>query len=324
MQNDLVSYDQKVMFNILDKVLSGPENNSFDENNHHEDKSALLLKIDMLEAENKTYKEKNQSQSNKINELITTNNRLEQNYYEMEQKYNDLMISTSMHEKTSVDSQKNFGTTQLEDFVNLSIQFSELKGKLEAKEQTLLRIKEEKEILYLDLSKKNLVLKQENDELKENNLKYELLKENFEKTKKALEDLHIVSNKNNYLEKLIKQSEERLNKYKNYENDKNKLLKRIEELNFELSEQKEKYNELLIKKDHYLEYSQNLEHEIKIKNLQSKNTLVIEEKYQLPDFSKLNENTEAEAVFVKPVNALSEIENEVLKQQVSENEIKVI
>ena len=51
---------------------------------------------------------------------------------------------------------------------------------------------------------------------------------------------------------------------------------------------------------------------------------VIEEKYQLPDFSKLNENTEAEAVFVKPVNALSEIENEVLKQQVSENEIKVI
>ena len=54
------------------------------------------------------------------------------------------------------------------------------------------------------------------------------------------------------MEKLFKQSEESSNKYKNYDNDKNKLLKRIEKLNFDLLEQKEKYNEVLIKKGHYL------------------------------------------------------------------------
>ena len=90
-----------------------------------------------------------------------THHKLEQNFYDLGQKYNEMFMSSIIQEKTSVESQKN---SNVDDYIDLSIQLSEIKGKLETKEQTLLIVRYEKDRIYLELSKKNLMLTQENDE----------------------------------------------------------------------------------------------------------------------------------------------------------------
>ena len=320
MQNELSDDDQKVMFNILNSIIYKKENLSNDEINH-EDKVPLSLKFDVIESENKSLRLSNESYIKKLADLIINNNKLEQNLSELEQKYSDLLISSTLNEKNSVDSQKNVSSSSIDDCVNLSIQLSEIRGKLEAKEQVLLKVKEEKDKIYMDLSKKNFMLKQENDELKEKNLKYDLLKENFEKNKKMLDEMHTIRFRNNYLEKLIKQSEEKLKKFKNSENDKNKLLKRIEELNCELSEEKEKSEEFSRQLEQNKELLSSFEKDFKLKfSIKKINTLAFDGP---TNFSKLDEYSENEYSTYKTKSALSDIENDVIKKQLSDMEVTV-
>ena len=156
MQNGLVEDDQKVMFNILNNRIISKNDSISNDDYSYDDKIALSINIDIINNENKSLKLSNESYIKKYNELFTNHHKLEQNFDEMQQKYNDLMISSSFNDKISVDSQKNICNNQIDDYVNLSILFSEIKGKLEAKEQTLLKVRDEKDRIYLELSKKNL------------------------------------------------------------------------------------------------------------------------------------------------------------------------
>ncbi len=321
MQNNLDEDDQNIMFNILSSRIvvkyESPINNEDNHENLSEDKNTLVNKIELLENENQKLKISNDNWIEKYNKLLLTNSNLEHSYAELEQKYSELLISTSNADNKSVDSQKTEKNNQLEELVNLSIQLSEIKGKLEAKEQIIIKLKDEKEKTYMDLSKKILLLKQENDELKENNYKYEFLKEKYEKANKALDELNNYRNRNIHLEKLLKQSEEKIKILSNYENDKKKLLKKIEDLTFSLSEEKEKNSDLQIQKQQYYDLTVILESNLQsIKNVRRNSTA------QDLKSNDLNLSA-ADWASVKSKNVLSEIDNEILRKQLAELETKV-
>ena len=94
MQNDLLEDDQKVMFNILDQIIAKNDKNSNDEC-LHEDKACLFIKTELIEIENKNLKISNDSYLKKIHELAITHHKLEQNFYDLEQKYNEIFMVTS-------------------------------------------------------------------------------------------------------------------------------------------------------------------------------------------------------------------------------------
>merc|ERR1712032_1106522 len=118
----------------------------------------------------------------------------------------------------------------VEESLQLSIQLSELKGKLDAKEKNLYKIKEEKEKISEESKQKIINLQSENENLREKGVKYEILKEKMDKI--PIEDVNLLKSKLINSERRILELEEINKKLKNYDVDKAKILKKIEELNY--------------------------------------------------------------------------------------------
>jgi chromosome segregation ATPase len=315
------------------KDMSGQEDISEDEDNHN----TLYIKIDNLELENSKLHEEIKILSNKIGDLTKSNFTFEIMIKESESKYQDLI--------NSLGDKNDFSSKEYEDSVALSIQISELKGKLEAKEKNLAKFKEEKDKLLEEYKLKIFSVQKENESLREKSVKYDVLKEKMEKF--SIDEVNNLKAKNIQSERTIKDQEEKLKKLKNYDTDRAKLLQKIEELNSEISQETEKSTELKKENNYYKEMIIQFESEVKFykKKLDSIQVEVIYENekaslYDIEndsDVKKTNLDLETKLKFLhsdketltKEKNELDKslkeklTEVEELKQEISKNSKKL-
>ena len=295
------------IFNILTERLSNYSEINDDINNSHnnqylddseeeelKDKLELNNNIADLEMDKYLLNQKIINKINEVNELKILVDKKEKIIKESEEKYNIL------YESINLDKIKQFNTTlniNSDDALNLSIQLSELKGILEGKEKNFNKYKEEKETLF-DKLKFNLeTLKNENENLKEINIKYDNLQDRF--NKKLIED----SNKNNLKEKLliyekkIVDLEDQNKTLKNFDVETVKVVRKIDEISLLLTKEKnenlnlkkelEQYRNIIANsKDNLNELNQNLfifgdeiQMKQKIIELETKNKIYIEDNF---------------------------------------------
>ena len=119
----------------------------------------LWIRAENAEKENDRLNQEMKELTEKVTELTKSNYTLELNLKETEAKYQEL-VSNLEGEKTEIKKRRG------SDF-NLSIEISELKGKLEAKTKSFYEYQEEKEKLIDELNNKLNTLRKENIALKE-------------------------------------------------------------------------------------------------------------------------------------------------------------
>lgn len=246
--------DSSELFAILTERISAYTENNKTENHKNDDSfeedeyAALYLKIENLENESLKLHDTIDDQSKKISELNKLNYNYELTVKELEAKYQDL-INTIDPKSSQYNNNKENYKENLEESLQMSIQLSELRGKLDAKEKNLAQIREEKEKLKNKYKKQVLDLQTENEQLREKGVKYEILKEKMDKF--PLEDVSLLKSKLVNSERRVNELEELNKKLKNYDVDKAKILKKIEELNYELIQEKEKNSDLLKENNYY-------------------------------------------------------------------------
>jgi hypothetical protein len=221
------------------KDFSINEQSYIEEDEH----ATLYLKIEKLEVENLRLHEEIKNLSNKVDSLTKTNFTYELMIKEGEAKYQELVSSFEHkhHEHRNSDV--------VEDSVSIAIQISELKGKLEAKDKNLQKIKEEKEKIIEEQKMKLLQLQKDTESMREKSIKYDVLKEKMEKM--SIDEINDLKTKLVQSDRIIKDQEDKIKKLKNYDVDKAKLLKKIEDLNNELAQHDEKNAELSKANNHY-------------------------------------------------------------------------
>jgi chromosome segregation ATPase len=224
-----------------------------------DEQATLYLKIEKLEVENGRLHEEIKSMTNKIDTLTKSNFTYELMLKESESKYQELL--NTLDHKTDIHGDNNY-----EDSVALSIQISELKGKLEAKEKNLQKIKDDKDKLDDDTKQTILQLQKENENMKEKCIKYDVLKEKMERF--SIDEINELKSKLVQSDRIIKEQDEKIKKLKNFDVDKVKLLKKIEDLNIELTHHDEKVIELTKAVDHYKDII--IQHENEVKFLKNK------------------------------------------------------
>jgi len=189
--------------------------------------------------------EKNKILSKKLEELTSHCYTLELNNSELEVKYNDLLNN---------QSSKNNNQNDIEVSYQLSLQLSELKGKLNHKEEYITNLIKEKKSIQEENRQKILDLLNENSSLKENLVKYDILKEKTQKFILKNEECQMLKSKNNKLEILNQELEEKIKRLKVFiECDKNKILKNVEDLSYELEKERTKNNEMKKELDYFKE-----------------------------------------------------------------------
>jgi exonuclease SbcC len=301
--------DSTELFTILTERISAyTEDMKIEEFRKNEDseedeQTALYLRIESLELENAKLHDEVSNLNLKVADLTRENYTYELTVKEVEGKYQEL-LNTLEHRNSDM-----FKQSDLEDTVSLSIQLSELRGKLEAKEKNIQKLREEKEKLIDDYKMRLLELQKENEILREKSIKYDVLKEKMH----SLDDVNNLKAKLIQSERVIKDQEEKIKKLKNFDQDKNILLKKIEELHFELSQEKEKINDYIKENNYYKDLI--VQHEQEIKFLKKQ----IENKSSDTEYNSEN-NSETGTKIV----SLSELEDEAnYKRYVLELETKV-
>lgn len=252
MENKLDEEHSKELLSILNERISKkkkdlPKSDYEERDSFDEDQQMYnLMKIENLNIENnklqeeiKTLHDKNLDQSKQIINLEFT-------IKDLEGRYQEMVYNIDMNKQVSVSQ-----TADLENEVGLAMQISEMRGKLEAKEQLVKKLRTEKESLIADFKDKIFNLQKENDNLQEKSIKYDVLKSNMEKYN--FEEINSLRNKLTHAEKIMKEQEERIKLLKNFDNDKVKLLKKIEDLNCGILSEKEKANELIRENNLYKE-----------------------------------------------------------------------
>ena len=287
--------DSSELFSILTERISAyTENSKIDntknEESYEEDEyAALYLKIENLENENLKIHQQIEEQNKKITELNRMNYNYELSIKEQEGKYQDLINTIDMR-NNQYNNKEN-----MEESLQLSIQLSEYRGKLEAKEKNLAKLREEKEKLIDEYKTKIMNLQNENEQLREKGVKYEILKEKMDKF--SLEDVSMLKSKLLNSERRIIDLEELNKKLKNYDVDKTKILKKIEELNYQLIQEKEKNSDLFKENNYYKDIVVQNESDIKY----FKKELEMQKRKEAP---LIEENTDGNKL------SLFEIENE--------------
>jgi hypothetical protein len=244
----LAKVDRSTLFQILTERLT---NNVTQEINKEQtsicedEDNNILAKIETIENENFELIEKNKILSKKLEELTSHCYTLEQNYSELELKYNDLLTN---------QSSKNNNQNEIEVAYQLSLQLSELKGKLNHKEEYISNLIKEKKSIQDENKQKLLELYNENSSLKENLIKYDVLKEKTQKFILKNEECQMLKSKNKKLEILNQELEEKMKRLKVFiECDKNKILKNVEDLSYELDKERTKNNEMKKELDYFKE-----------------------------------------------------------------------
>jgi hypothetical protein len=258
MQN-METEDSTELFTILTERISAYTEDmkieEFRKNDESEEdeQTALYLRIESLELENVKLHDEVGSLNSKVADLTKENYTFELTVKEVEGKYQELLNSFE-HRNSDL-----FNKNDLEDTVNLSIQLSELRGKLEAREKNIQKLREEKEKILDEYKGKLLDMQKENETLREKSIKYDVLKEKMY----SLDDVNNLKAKLIQSERIIKDQEDKIRKLKNFDQDKSILLKKIEELHFELSQEKEKINDFVKENNYYKDIIVQHEHEMK-------------------------------------------------------------
>ena len=306
--------EKNILFEILSEKLPSKANEDGDGEGHNtsnerdlEEHNNLLNRIDTLEKENQELTQSNTTLLLQFEEVKMQLNQVNHNYFDLETKYNDLLAETELKNEKS--------NNEYEESVSLSIQLSEIKGKLDARELTIMKLKEEKEKTSADFNQKFQNLKAENEMLKEKSMKFDLLKEKMDKYDAKIEELNNLKSKNLQNEKLIKDQNEKIKKLNSFvDTDKSKLLKKIEELNFKITEDNEKIAEFRKEIEIYKENIINKENEL---NAFKKQVESYKSNEIFTEIEKLESNLEKKSTLVE-----IEEQNDIKKQKL-ELETKV-
>lgn len=193
----------------------------------------LWIRAENAEKENERLNEELNELTTKIEDLTKSNYTLELSLKETESKYQELVASLKKEEGENL---KKMGND-----VNLSIQISELKGKLEAKTKSFNEYQEEKEKQIEDLNSKINMMKKESLNLKEIKVKYDVLQNELKKF--SLEDMNNTKQRLEECEKIIKEKDDQINQLKS--SDSHKILsEKIDELTKKNSDLESQVNEL--------------------------------------------------------------------------------
>ncbi len=243
--------DSNELLNILKERITDYTENNKEENKNEdsyddEDNAALYFKIENLENENFKLRNQIDDLNQKVTGLKKSNYNFELNNKEFEAKYLNLIDTLDQRNNQISNNRDN-----IEENVQMSIQLSELRGRLEAKETNLAKLREEKEKIIDEYKTKLLNLQSENEILSEKGVKYEILKEKIDKI--PMEDVGLLKTKLINSERRVSELEEANKKLKNYDVDKEKILKKIQELNYELIQEKEKNNVFSKENNYYKE-----------------------------------------------------------------------
>ena len=206
---------------------------------------------------------------NKITDLTRQNYTYELNLKESEAKYNELIATVERKESENIQNNQN----EYEFNINLSIQLSELKGKLEAKEKSFNELKNRTEQKIEDLNNQITALRKENGTLKENSVKYEVLKKQMKKI--SMEDMYAIKQRLLQSERSNKEKEEEIKRLKSMD-DRSILLKKIEELNSNIVLLEEKLNAMKIENNTYR--MKIVQSEGEINQLREQKRLLLDEK----------------------------------------------
>jgi len=221
----------------MDSLKEKEEREKREREEEEEDKAnenaMLWIRAENAEKENERLNEELTELTTKIEDLTKSNYTLELNLKETESKYQELVASLKKEEGENL---KKMGND-----VNLSIQVSELKGKLEAKTKSFNEYQEEKEKQIEDLNSKINMLKKESSSLKEIKVKYDVLQNELKKF--SLEDMNNTKQRLEECEKIIKEKDDQINQLKS--SDSLKILsEKIDELTKQNSDLENQVNEL--------------------------------------------------------------------------------
>ena len=161
---------------------------------------------------------------------------------ESEAKYQELIQSIEKR-----DYEQNTNKDYIE-MMDASIKLSELKGKVEAKEKSLIQLREENERIKDEHKVQVLNMNKEINALKEIKVKYEMLQ--LQVKKFPIEEMYLIKQKLLSSERALKEKEEEVCKLKSND-DRMLLLKKIEELNLNLTLTKDQNSSLQYSIDKY-------------------------------------------------------------------------
>ena len=176
---------------------------------------------------------------------------------ESEAKYQELIQSI---EKRDYDQSSNKDYIEMMD---ASIKLSELKGKVEAKEKSLIQLREENERIKDEHKVQMLNMNKELNALKEIKVKYEMLQ--MQTKKFPIEEMYLIKQKLLSSERALKEKEEEVNKLKSND-DRMLLLNKIEELNLNLTLTKDQNSSLQFNIDKYKSLLNSKEEELNNNN----------------------------------------------------------
>ena len=302
---ELIPVDNK------DKSESSIENSEKSNEDNKENENAMLwIRAENAEKEVDRLNNEITELTNKNVELTKQNYTYELELKETEAKYQELVLSL---EKRELDNEKN--NEQYDANINLNIQLSELKGKYEAKEKSFNEYREEKERIIDELKTQIFNMKKENAILKENSVKYEILNQQMKKF--SMEDMYSIKQKLIISERQNKEKEEEIKRLKNID-DRQLLLKKIEELNEKLFLNMEKNKEII---------SENESYRMKIVKIERENALLKENNNENNNNNSTNDiqaqnNNENVKEKTRGVSLENIMEEENVKSKILELETK--
>ena len=319
----MIDQDSHTLFEILNERIK----NKTSENEYNrlksemdEEKELLLIKIDNLTSNNNLIREENKGLSLKNEELTKLSFTQELTIKELESKYNELMASMEKHYNHYNENMRE------DESVLISMQLSEVRGKLEAKEKSFQKFREEFDRIVHENNNRIQALQQDNELLKDKSLKYDILREKYERSKN--EDNSSLKHTCMKYEKTIKDLEDKLKFFKNFSDEKNKLLTKIEELHIIIEENTEAMSKLIKENNFYKGKLVTLEsdnHKLKreLDFSKSDNHEHNEGCKRTSNISNEDSNNNNNTVYNK--NSLLELEdNSFLQKNILELEMKVI
>lgn len=242
MENEL--HKSFLMTLLVEKIHKEEDEEKINADNES-DGVSLVLKNNQLEKENQDLHIENSKLQNKNLELVKENMSINEKIKDYEMKYQDIQHMLDMYKnKNEMLYNEN---NKIEDIsvMSLKIEISDLKSLVSQYENKVKMLKEEKERQISENKEKINVYIKENFELKEKTILYDALTERLEKESISIHEIFQQKQKNLKYELLIKEQEVKIKALKEIENsDRQKLFKKIEELNMELSKEKTKFEKI--------------------------------------------------------------------------------
>ncbi len=180
----MIDQDSQELFEILNDMISKKVNEheiNRLKTEFEEDRELLNMKIDNITSQNNMIREENRILSMKNDELTRVSYTQELTIKELESRNADLLLTMDRHYNDHEIKAEDY-----DESVLISMQLSEIKGKLEAREKNFIKFKDEHERIVNENNTRIFSLQQENDILRDKSLKYDILKEKYERSKSGI------------------------------------------------------------------------------------------------------------------------------------------